>query len=236
MRRATLIATILALGLLLPISAGAASQNFDGFTIQYQESDSSRVAMVAEVITSSIQAIQQEIGLRLNNRILVVLHHRADYQAVAGGIRSEAYYDGYRRTVQLLYRYASSPSMADEWINGALRHEITHACHLSYSMSPTPKWFGEGMAMYMELSPAQREQQRLRVEQDGHHNLLGTLASSPYQVGVVGVMYLLDRFGRRTLEDILVRMHGGEKFDGAFEHVTGVTPAGFEQDFRAAMR
>jgi hypothetical protein len=98
------------------------------------------------------------------------------------------------------------------------------------------RWFEEGMAMYVGLRPEEREAQRRRVQEDARRNILGSLSSSPYDIGVVGVMYLLDRYGSGACASILVRMQAGERFPAVFQSVTGLTPEAFEQAFRAAMR
>lgn len=235
------ITAILGLGLLCPTSAGAGTQTFDGFTLQYLDADSGQVSAAATAVTAAMREIEGTLGIRLTYQIQVVLHRPADFQAIAPAIvtaqRSQAYYDPPRRTVHLVYGWTSARSTAEQLTDGVLRHELTHAyVHSNAAGVSIPRWFNEGLAMYVEMSRDERARQRQRVQQDAQRNILGTLDRSPYDIGVVAVMYLLDRFGTGTIESILMGMQRGTPFAGAFQTVTGVTPAAFEQAFRTAIR
>ncbi len=228
--------------LLLSAAAGSAgTQSAGDFDILYQESDSSQVPAVAESLASNLRTIQQATGLTLRRRLPVVLHQRDDFAKVAPpnitAQGSTAYYSLQEHAIHMLFGWTAARSMAAVRTDATLRHELTHAVVHSYiGLRPLPRWFEEGLAMYLQLGREGVAQQRLLVQQDARRNILVPLAESPYRVGVVAMDYLIERHGTTIVPAIVTRIEGRLTFSAAFAAAVGMSPEAYEHAFHEAMR
>jgi hypothetical protein len=125
-------------------------------------------------------------------------------------------------------------------------HELTHVLtgHLSFScLSSIPTWLNEGMAVYAEgmLNP----QSRTRLLQAISDNTLISLealsggfsekedrADLSYAESYGVVSYMIGAFGRQKLQQLLMEVHNGSKFDDAMRTVYGFDVDQLEDKWR----
>ncbi len=235
-------ATLLLLLMLPATPAYPASQSYAEFDIVYQDRDSSQISGVAESLTNSLRAIQSVLGLSLRNRITARLCSPTEFARIAPVVAasgSMAFYSLADHAIILVYGWTAMRSTASDRNDAVLRHELTHAVLRSYARTSVPRWFSEGLATYMEVGRDGVAQQRLRVQADARRNILTPMEHgdhAPYDVGVVAVDYLMERYGPAVIAAIVTPIAAGATFAAAFQQAVGLTPEAYERAFREAMR
>ncbi|MFN3975304.1 MAG: peptidase MA family metallohydrolase [Dehalococcoidia bacterium] len=127
-----------------------------------------------------------------------------------------------------------------------------------------PAWVNEGLATYLEFHsgvefgtglPAQREMfgsadmvkerldagtliplSRLVSQKEWNSQTDERLVGLQYSEAYMAVRYLLERFGQRAVGLLLQELKAEQTFEAAFQRVTGITLAQFEQDWLAWLR
>jgi hypothetical protein len=105
-----------------------------------------------------------------------------------------------------------------------------------------PRWFNEGLAMAAERERQFRDETELlyQLVTGSRTNLeeLNRLFSGgkneqnrAYALAGYLVHDVLQRYGSAAGGEILLRLHGGARFEAAFEDVTGLTPERMETEF-----
>jgi len=165
------------------------------------------------------------------------LHARYGYYAE----RSESH------KICLPYELAQSSAA----FHRALLHECTHAALHNHAGDAVPRWFDEGVAVWMEGGCDALEKRQLRLR--AAHGDVPTLAQvsgmlSSYRTeldsvaagvsyAVAGsfVAYLAQAVEAGGIVGILTRLRNGETFERAFRRVAGRDLAAVERDWRRSL-
>lgn len=133
-----------------------------------------------------------------------------------------------------------------EWGKQALAHELTHVLvgHLTFSCLVTmPTWLNEGLAMYGQggLDPTSEEYLRSAIAQNqllplgvltGGFSEQSDRADLSYSESYSIVNFLITRFGRDKILQLLGRLRDGVKVEDALRTVYGFGQAGLEKQWR----
>lgn len=141
-----------------------------------------------------------------------------------------------------------SPSQLD-WGKRTVAHELTHVLvgHLTFScLSFVPTWLQEGLAMVGE--GGLEENQRTLFEQAVAADTLPSLrslsggfseessrANLSYAVSYSVVNFLVERYGRQNMSNLLDSLRRGETIDAALRAIYGFDVDGLEDAWRTAI-
>ena len=129
------------------------SAHFICVTSQKNASLISLAPYVSEALESAVLMVEQELGVSLDEPVLVLLSPTADFQAGAPSWASGLYDGRIRLPVE-------EDTDADVF-EATLLHEVTHAV-LHRSGFHLPTWLGEGLAQWMEGKDVSRARRRLQ--------------------------------------------------------------------------
>jgi Flp pilus assembly protein TadD len=179
-----------------------------------------------------------------SRRITVVLYTRGDYD-VATGARdwTGGLFDGKIRLPVRNFAQARGE------IEATLAHELTHLFVRSLT-SRCPLWLNEGLAQYEEGrrrgrpgSPSLREARdqdrlpRIRSLPETWSSLKDRETAGVYYALSLGfTAYVIDRYGWRSVRDLLVALNGEMDFAKAFEAAFGLPLDQVEDDWRGGLR
>ena len=132
----------------------------------------------------------------------------------------------------------------DDSLEALLNHEIAHVLiHRAAGGNPLPRWFNEGLATTVERTWRFEDARHLAwaVASGRELDLAGIdaefgrgegPAARAYAVSGAFVRSVIDRHGPRAPGAILARVAGGERFEAAYESVTGEALEDAEALFR----
>ncbi|MCZ7667195.1 MAG: peptidase MA family metallohydrolase [Chloroflexi bacterium] len=131
-----------------------------------------------------------------------------------------------------------------------MRHELAHLVVGQFGWScvggSRPTWLNEGLAVYAEGAPqpdivasleqaAQANSFEPLRSLNGPFSAHGAAAGIAYAQSYSIVDFLLERYGRAAMQDLLLALAAGSSTDAALEQVYGFNVDGLEQAWRAEM-
>lgn len=134
-----------------------------------------------------------------------------------------------------------------EWGKRTEAHELTHVLVGDFTFSclgAMPTWLVEGLAVYGEGSPDRAEATVFENNKNGDtllsfQVLSGGFSEDPdkadlsYSQSYYMVNYLVEKYGKDRLIDLLTSLKTGEELNAALTTVYGFDLAGFENEWRA---
>lgn len=134
-----------------------------------------------------------------------------------------------------------------EWGKRTEAHELTHVLvgQLTFScIGDVPTWLNEGLAVYSEgpLDAASQQQLQAAIENDmlfsvrslsGAFSEIADKANLSYSQSYSIVKFLLERYGREKMNNLLLSLRDGETIDAALQKIYGFNVEGLEDAWRA---
>lgn len=220
------------------------------FTARYKPADARVAALVLKTAEESYRPVADKYGYKRTEKNLVVIYPtREDLGRSFGWTADESamgvYWAGVIRVL--------SPR---EWIdtndpqemarafgeNGPMAHEFTHLIVDYRTGGNYTRWFTEGIAQYEEYSltgfKLDREH-RLTADRlylfDQMDSTFDDLPdqSLAYHQSLAAVNYLMEKYGRGKLDEILDALGNGQTLDESFRTALGVDLKQFETDFHS---
>lgn len=216
-------------------------------TVHWYRGDQALAQEMLGVAHESLQQMARDTGLNLEESVGVYLYDepaalRVSVPGAPGWIGGIAFPE---HSIVLLVASADYlPESAR-----ILRHELGHLVftRLTFNCAATPPtWLAEGLAMNVEgpdeaalaatLVEAIDEGRLLTLAQlEGsfsvHHRPAGLAYAQSHSL----VKYLIDRYGRDQLADLMDHLAAGEPFDAALLATYGLSDEALEDDWRAAI-
>ncbi len=213
------------------------SLGMDQFDIRYAKEGARTGYNVRYYLQEAYRILGQEFGLMPDYRITVILYNKEDFEAVrdwkvnAGGI-----YDG---KIRLPFVGAG---FSKEELRGIVWHEYTHLLVTDISRGKAPDWLQEGLAYYEGYKYAGKD---LRILKNAVRNdilipfgkLDSVLSSSSDEVQYMlaaqesysMAKYLMKRYNKHTIREVLVLLGTGMTFEQAAEKRLYVTQKELER-------
>ena len=195
--------------------------------------DQPMAARVSEMLEAIYWQISGAIGAYPKDILNVVLYSNEQFRDVtqspswAGGL-----YDG-RIRVPIAGRIDETA------LRRVLAHEFTHAVVYSVAPRGVPQWLNEGLAILMERggeapppAPAEGDVPSLTRLEGSFARLSPEEARSAYATSGAAAQALLDRAGPMVINNLLMNLGNGMKFDDAFERAALMPYGSFKQTWR----
>lgn len=209
------------------VEAGFGKSSSAHFIIKFEGEENLAISqIVGDILEEAYQNIGSVFFARSYQPIIVILYsNQAFHEAAHSPGWASGLYDGKIRV----------PVQGSEKDTAGLKrvlfHEFTHAVIRQITPDEIPTWLNEGLAMYFEGSPRHSGPEIIeKARQNGTLIPLGNLhgsflamnadtASLAYAESDLAVRALIDRYGIRTVRDLLERNHGMAAFSADFEQV-----------------
>lgn len=198
--------------------------------------------------TDSLDRLENELGLPATEPVALWFYPTAtDVRKVifnvpewAGGVA----FPEYNATV-----LGVAPGETD-WAGRIIPHELTHLVEgmLTFNCRGVslPTWLSEGLARYAEGDPVPEEVAQIELAlQNGRLPTLRSLsegfsaytdsASDAYTQSGQVVKYLIDTYGTKSMNDLLLTMQAGQLVDEALMTVYGLDTNGVDAAWRTAV-
>lgn len=175
--------------------------------------------------------IGQELGVRPNALVVVILNSVSDFTYTAGVPHwASAVYDG-----KIRMPIGPDSEFNRELYRKYLRHELTHALTAHASGNNCPTWLNEGLAQVFEGSTIVRGRHDVFLVgvRDNQLNSLADLetpfiqlnshqlAQIAYDQSLAAVEYIRERYPRSAIQALLRRLRQGETLEDALKEITG---------------
>jgi hypothetical protein len=199
--------------------------------------------------SDGLSRLESDMGITVPDRVTFYIYGSAAdmrdavlyIQDWAGGVAFAAY-----NTILI----GVPPDSAEGWGRETVRHELAHLVLEQAGWSclggSRPSWLEEGMAVYAEgPADAQTEAEiRMGIEDDAFLPLRSLNGSFPSDDAGAGIAYsesysvvtfLLDRYGKASLQALLDTLAQGAGYDEALNAVYGFNVDGLEVRWREAI-
>ncbi len=208
------------------------------FELRYPEgTDPSHSEALGKVLEAERVRIRRWVPAEAAGRVGVDLFPLGSFLSTFGEGGVIGLFDG-RVRVPLADLYSLHPSLV-----AILSHELAHALIDRRSAGRAPKWFHEGVAMHVQMVdqptnplPELAGKNRIFSLKALEAVLAGMSDPSFNQAAYTQAAWLAHfieaRFGRRTLDELMLAFSRGLDTEGAIGAVTGLEVAQFEQQFR----
>ncbi len=254
-----MVTPLAALILALLLGPGDAPGSLEGYTREKSEfgvvyhrgwSAGNRESLV-DLVEDTVRTVQKRLGRELERDITVVLvPNRAELQRLARAHSGREFPDwvlglAFPGSAWILAR-ADGPPIDYLWRSPSrltLTHEISHLVIHRRSDTVIPRWFDEGLSMYLAGQDPPPDDQavlsglarvgglfsvrQLELEFPDHHQA----SSLAYQQSFLLVSYLQERFGPDTARLVLDGLESGQRFVDIYEGLSGEKWATFEVGF-----
>lgn len=203
-----------------------------------------------ELMTASQQALgrlSQNTGAELKSSVKMYIY--ADSNDLQGAmIFAQDWTGGVAFTEYGIIAIGIGTSSSDiSWGEGAIAHEMTHLVVHQVTFNPyndIPPWLDEGLAMYAEgpldtqftvpLAQAEANGTLISIRSlCSPFSAYSDQATLSYGESYEIVKYLLDKYGREKMFDLLNTFGQGSSYDGALEAVYGFNIAGLNTQWQA---
>jgi hypothetical protein len=195
--------------------------------------DQPMAARVSEMLEAIYWQVGGAIGAFPKDILNVVLYSNEQFRDVtqspswAGGL-----YDG-RIRVPIAGR------IDEKALRRVLAHEFTHAVVYSVAPRGVPQWLNEGLAILMERggeppppAPAEGDVPSLTRLEGSFARLSPDEARTAYATSGAAAQALLDRAGPMVINNLLMNLGNGMKFDDAFERAALMPYSAFKDTWR----
>jgi len=221
-----------------------------GKTIDYYYYDEreSRARELLEAGEGAIQRLALEMGIPVASRVRVYSYARARDMSDALVLRSESYDDRVVTLGVVVDDYTLLLLSTHRDADLTIAHELTHVLVGIATDNPyigVPRWLDEGLAMYAEGELPYSNQRALdRAISEDSLLSLRSMTSYSGQAGDVDLYYgqaysvvafMLDRFGREGMTDLLTVFSEGTRQDDALLRTYGFGLNGLEDLWRASL-
>src|ERR1700693_60727 len=197
------------------------------FIIKFEGDENQAISqVVGDILEEAYQNIGSVFFARSYQPIIVILYsNQAFHEAAHSPGWASGLYDGKIRVP------VQGSEKDTTGLKRVLFHEFTHAVIRQITPTEIPTWLNEGLAMYFEGSPRNSGPEIVKkARQNGTliplRNLHGSFlamnadtASIAYAESDLAVRALIDRYGIRTIRELLDRNHEMGTFSADFEQV-----------------
>lgn len=220
----------------------------EGVTLHWYRGDEVG-PLLLEAAVAGLDTLERDMGIDLQEDVdLYIYGSAADMrqallyvQEWAGGVAFDEY-----NTILI----GVAPASAASWGRSTVRHELAHLVVGQFGWScvggSRPTWLNEGLAVYAEGAPqpdivasleqaAQANSFEPLRSLNGPFSAHGAAAGIAYAQSYSIVDFLLERYGRAAMQDLLLALAAGSSTDAALEQVYGFNVDGLEQAWRAEM-
>ncbi len=223
----------------------------DHFEVHFYSGLDSLAMRVLDLAEKTHEVLSRRMGHTLARRVPIILYgsHNDFAQTNVTTQLIDASTGGF--TEALRNRVVLPFAGSYEDLRHVVVHELVHAItfDLLYGNSAAsliahqsffsvPLWFAEGMAEYFSLGMESGAEMVLRdgaiegylppLEYGGGYLI--------YKQGQSAIAYLVERYGEERLREVLQRIRSMRGFDRAFQRTIGMTPAKFDEQWRASLR
>jgi hypothetical protein len=205
--------------------------------------------ILLEAAVVGLERLQKDTGITLEGDVEFFIYgSSADMREAllyvqdwAGGVAFDEY-----KTILI----GVPPRLADSWGTSTVRHELAHLVIGQYARSclggSLPTWLSEGLAVYAEGEPddfvlgdiergiSEDAFQPVR-SLNGAFPARDSQANMAYNQSYSLVAFLLERYGREKIQQLLLALAGAAGYDGALEQVYGFNADGLETEWRTAI-
>jgi tetratricopeptide (TPR) repeat protein len=195
--------------------------------------DQPMAARVSEMLEAIYWQVGGAIGAYPKDILTVVLYSKEQFRDVtqspswAGGL-----YDG-------RIRVPVAGRVDEKALRRVLAHEFTHAVVYSVAPRGVPQWLNEGLALLMERggdappsAPAEGDLPSLTKLEGSFARLSPEEARAAYATSGAAAQALLDRAGPMVINNLLMNLGNGMKFDDAFERAALMPYSAFKDTWR----
>jgi hypothetical protein len=220
----------------------------DDVHLHWYEGDEVGPALL-DAAVAGLQRLEEEMGIELQEEVnLYIYANAADMREAilyvqdwAGGVAFSDY-----NTILI----GVSPREVEGWGSDTVRHELTHLVLGQFGWSclggSRPTWLEEGMATYAEGPPSEGTLADINwaIEQDAFFPLRtlggafpahGSDAGLAYSQSYSVVAFLLEEYGARQLQELILLLAQGLDDDEALQQVYGFNVDGLEVAWREAI-
>ena len=195
--------------------------------------DQPMAARVSEMLEAIYWQVGGAIGAFPKDILTVVLYSKEQFRDVtqspswAGGL-----YDG-------RIRVPVAGRVDEKALGRVLAHELTHAVVYSVAPRGVPQWLNEGLAILMERggeapppAPADGDVPSLTKLEGSFARLSSEEARTAYATSGAAAQALLDRAGPMVINNLLMNLGNGMKFEDAFERAALMPYSAFKATWR----
>lgn len=195
--------------------------------------DQPMAARVSEILEAIYWQVGGAIGAYPKDLLTVVLYSNEQFRDVtqspswAGGL-----YDG-------RIRVPVAGRIDEKSLRRVLAHEFTHAVVYSVAPRGVPQWLNEGLAILMERggdapppAPDEGNVPSLTQLEGSFARLSPEEARTAYATSGAAAQALLDRAGPMVINNLLMNLGNGMKFEDAFERAALIPYSAFKDTWR----
>jgi len=202
-----------------------------------------------DAAVSGLARLQNEMGIQLESEVQFFIYGDSDdmRQAVlyiqewAGGVAFTEY------NVILI---GVPPDIAADWGRDTIQHELAHLVVAQFGRSclggSRPTWLDEGLAVVAQGEPAEAVQQDIEAgiennsfeplrSLNGAFSSHGPSAGIAYSQSYSVVNFLLEAYGQKRMQELLLTLAQGLTYDAALEQVYGFNVDGLELAWRESL-
>ncbi len=220
-----------------------------GLTVRFQEPLRSSAQTVAALYPRMKSEIGDRLGLKVSfPTVVTLLADAALFQSFTGSPLIVAFAIPVRNHVVIDY----SRIGAHPWtLEAVLKHEVCHLLLHDQLGNNLPKWFDEGLCQWVSEGAAEilLQQKSTILHQAALSGLLFTLDQLTFRFPNGGkdlilayeesrsvVDYIVDRHGQGAVQELVVRLKGGESMEQAVPSALSVSLQAFEGQWRKSLR
>ncbi len=217
-------------------------------TLYWYNGDNSFAQELMNASQQALGRLSQNTGVELKSSVKMFIYASAnDLQGAM--IYAQEWTGGVAFTEYGTVAIGIGTSASDiAWGEGAIAHELTHLVVHQVVFNPyidIPPWLDEGLAMYAE-GPLDTQFTVPLAQAEANHTLISIRslcspfsaypdqATLAYGESYEIVSYLIDKYGREKMFDLLNTFSQGSSYDGALEAVYGFNIAGLNTQWQAA--
>lgn len=205
--------------------------------------------LLLDAAVAGLNELQSEMGITLEDEVQLFIYEDSSdmreavlyIQEWAGGVAFTDY-----NTILI----GVPPRLAESWGQPTVRHELAHLVAGQFGRScvggSRPTWLDEGLAVVAEGEPSETIQQDI---EDGIKNnnfepirsLNGAFSAHGPEAGIAYsqsysvVDFLLEQYGQKQMQELLLILADGAGYDKALEAVYGFNVDGLEQVWRESL-
>ncbi len=222
------------------------------FIVRYRPQDNNIAEMVLATAEESYQPVSRQFGYSFRDKIPIVIYPTKESLGRSFGWAADesamgVYWAGVIRILSpnIWVEEENLEGIRTAFENeGPIVHELTHYM-VDYSAGGNyTRWFTEGIAQYEEekLTGYRIENREIRHPDELYPlNLMDrefdSLGDQPlaYFESFQAVKYLVDRYGEKSLQEILTCLGRGRTIEESFQKTLGISVDQFETDFQTYM-
>ncbi|WP_457566701.1 peptidase MA family metallohydrolase [Caldithrix abyssi] len=205
---------------------------------------------VANIAESSYVDLRQDFDYELSKRVMIIVYNsHNDFQQT--NVIDQFLPEGVGGVTELYKNRVVLPFEGSyAQLQHVVHHELVHAVMndmlyggslqsiISGQVVPVPTWFAEGLAEYFSIEWDTRADMIIRdATISGYLPPIEYLSYYlAYQGGQSLFRYIAEKYGQQKLSEILHKIKGSFRFDGAFKSALGIDLKELSEEWQKAMR